>query len=92
MSRLKTFIETTWLPFATTTHFVEAGVKEVKLCALPEREEKMRSMYATVRSYITNTANDNAKENQKLTYHQDREKTDRIKNENAKRMSILETM
>ena len=79
MSRLKTFIETTWLPFATTTHFVEAGVKEVKLCALPEREEKMRSMYATVRSYITNTSNNNAKEKQKLTYDQDREKTDRKK-------------
>ena len=89
LTRLKNFIETTWLPFASTTHYVEAGVKEAKICALPERDELVRSMYTTVRSFITYTANEKAKEKQRLTYQQDVERLDGRKSENREKMSIF---
>ena len=62
----KTFIETSWFPFASTTHFVEAGVKEAKMCTLPKRDESVRTNYATVRRFIIYEANKNEKAKQTI--------------------------
>ena len=46
----KHFLYTTYLPLASHTQFVEAGVKEAKLVSCTDRSEALRSAYAVNRS------------------------------------------
>jgi hypothetical protein len=46
----KSWMYSTYLPLASQTQFVEAGVKEAKIVSQLDRSEQLRSVYAINRS------------------------------------------
>jgi hypothetical protein len=54
MTGFRKFVEGRWFPLPSNTQFVEAGVKDAKVCATTNRDEMLRSTYAMVRSVLVN--------------------------------------
>ena len=52
----KTWMHSFYLPLASQTQFVEAGVKEAKIVSTTDRSEQLRSIYAINRSARVHTA------------------------------------
>ena len=53
LKEFREYAEDRWLHLPSNTQFVESGVKEAKICGLSQRSERMRSIYALIRSHTT---------------------------------------
>jgi hypothetical protein len=57
------FVKKRWYPLPSNTQFVEARIKDAKLCATTRRDEMLGSIYAMVQSVMVHPCNAIAAEN-----------------------------